>query len=677
MRIHIKENSSSAPESSGRIQDFEDGDEVIQCFICNQPGLLQCSEFPEVHYCSNEHKGLHQRPSDEDEDEANHDGKVERQSKTFPFVIKYRKDVGRYMVAARDIEAGELIFREDPLAMGPNHHSKPSCLECMRKVDGSYLCPKCQFPMCEEMCSLGEDHSGNECEIFTGIADKILLSDYEQANPKYWNITVLRLLLNKLKDPRKYDIILRMEDHLSEHKKEDTWQLYQEHVVDFLRNTCGLASKFTEEEIFHVLGVIDVNSVKIHSSSQERSSANQNPGHALYPVTALISHGCISNSKTIILPDYTNECRATTFIYQGDEITKQYVSSLETTNMRRAKLRSGWYFDCKCPRCYDPTENESYMSATSCLRCKTGVILPSHPLDPKSSWTCDLCYFKTNGEAVDKLVDYFLDKIKATRIEAVDLWEELLEKASKMFHSNHYILTLIRVTMNTAYIELGDRMELEPDKIPMELFMRRKDLLDDVRKVMDLVEPGLTRRRGISLFEAATCHLQLGRLLHEADRFGLEDFIQLIEAESVSLQEALRCLEHHPEGTLEASIHYKCEAALYEAEYTKKRMKLKLEEMKHQAQKRIEEREAERHEAKLELAQSPIRSAKSEDAKPSGDFDYLDGLLGSAIPISSQSPSSIVDFVKNDERTSEPKEVLKQPKAQSQTKKSSKQKRRK
>jgi hypothetical protein len=32
--------------------------------------------------------------------------------------------------------------------------------------------------------------------------------------------------------------------------------------------------------------------------------------------------------------------------------------------MRRQKLKSGWYFDCKCARCCDPTENESFVSAT-------------------------------------------------------------------------------------------------------------------------------------------------------------------------------------------------------------------------------------------------------------------------------------------------------------------------
>ena len=42
----------------------------------------------------------------------------------------------------------------------------------------------------------------------------------------------------------------------------------------------------------------------------------------------------------------------------------QYVSALETTPMRREKLKAGWYFDCKCGRCTDPTENESFVSAT-------------------------------------------------------------------------------------------------------------------------------------------------------------------------------------------------------------------------------------------------------------------------------------------------------------------------
>ena len=84
--------------------------------------------------------------------------------------------------------------------------------------------------------------------------------------------------------------------------------------------------------------------------------------------------------------------------------------------------------------------------------------------------------------------------------------------------------------------------------------------------MVELVDPGLTRRRGLSLFETATCHLQLGRLLYESDRFPLDDFIQLLSTEIASLKEAIECLEDSREGTSESVIHYKASCALHEAE---------------------------------------------------------------------------------------------------------------
>ncbi len=50
-------------------------------------------------------------------------------------------------------------------------------------------------------------------------------------------------------------------------------------------------------------------------------------GHALFAMTSLMSHNCISNSKTIIKSDYSGECRATSFIPAGEEITKQVLHS--------------------------------------------------------------------------------------------------------------------------------------------------------------------------------------------------------------------------------------------------------------------------------------------------------------------------------------------------------------
>ncbi len=39
------------------------------------------------------------------------------------------------MVASRDIKEGELIFDDVPLAVGPNHETRPICLGCMAEID--------------------------------------------------------------------------------------------------------------------------------------------------------------------------------------------------------------------------------------------------------------------------------------------------------------------------------------------------------------------------------------------------------------------------------------------------------------------------------------------------------------------------------------------------------------
>ncbi len=513
------------------------------------------------------------------------------------------------MVASRDIQPGEVIFSEDPLAVGPNHTTLPCCLECLKQVishiflwgkyikiiffqvrEGSYLCPNCNLPMCEEMCAFGEEHS-KECEVFSKLEPKLSIDDYNNSHHLYWSITVIRALYLRDTDPKRYAIIARMMDHNAEHEKDsEAWNAYKENVVDFLRDKCGLADKYSREEIFHVLGALDVNSIKIHGSGTSLRTASS--GHGLYGLTALLSHSCISNTKTQLKSDCSNECRATVMIPAGEEITKQYVSPLETTRMRRTKLREGWYFDCSCPRCVDPTEAESFTSATRCLRCGEGTILPINPtsLDDEAEWKCDTCTFVTTSSAVDKLVSYFTDKLANPMVvRSVEALEDLLEKSARLLHPNHYVVTLIRIKMNVAYIQLSHKMfceeteNEEEGQVPVEVYMRRKELLDDVQKVIDIVDPGLSRRRGLSLFETSTCHLQLGRMLYESERFPLDDFVQLLHSEKVSLEDAIACLADSREGTSEAEIHFRAECALHEAEVMIRLMEKKKEEKRMEA----------------------------------------------------------------------------------------------
>ena len=98
-----------------------------------------------------------------------------------------------------------------------------------------------------------------------------------------------------------------------------------------------------------MLGVCDVNSVRIHVSRDvpRCGFGPMLPGHALYPMTALLSHSCVSNSKTIVRENYSCEVRATAFIPKGEEITKQYVNPLEPTNLRYLTIIV--YLACRTP----------------------------------------------------------------------------------------------------------------------------------------------------------------------------------------------------------------------------------------------------------------------------------------------------------------------------------------
>eukprot|EP00096_Caligus_rogercresseyi_P012657 TRINITY_DN5373_c0_g1_i1.p1 TRINITY_DN5373_c0_g1~~TRINITY_DN5373_c0_g1_i1.p1 ORF type:complete len:578 (-),score=111.95 TRINITY_DN5373_c0_g1_i1:77-1810(-) len=565
MRVKIIEDEGSSGISDPRIEEVTENTEVEGCYICaSQDVQSVCQSDPSVKYCSDEHKALHE---DENGD-------------SYPFSIHFNEEVGRYMVASRDIQPGEIIFQEEPLAYGPNHSSLPTCMECMRRVEEPFLCLRCNLPLCDEMCGFGEEHA-KECSVFSKIKPKLSVKSMNARDPIYWSITTVRALTLKKTDPERYSIIKRMMDHNPEHEKAgDYWEEYKKHVVQFLLDNCPSLGS-SAEEILHIIGVLDVNSVKIHGPNTDGDRLDMYPGHALYPLTSLLSHSCSSNSKTILKVDYSTECRAVVRIPAGQEITKQYVSPLETTNQRRSRISNNWFFDCKCDRCRDPTENGSYVSATRCLKCTgDGTVLPRNPLDPKSEWTCDQCSFITNGESVDKLIEYFDAKLRNSGAAGgIEVLEELLSKAVKLFHPNHYMATMIRISLNQAYVNLALRVGDAHD-IPIEVHMRRKELLDDIHQVIELVDPGLSRRRGLSIFEASTCHLQLGRQLYEAERFPDEEFIQLIEAEIETLKEGLECLKHSREGTRESKVHYKTQGAIYEAEYTLKylRSKSKVEE---------------------------------------------------------------------------------------------------
>ena len=106
--------------------------------------------------------------------------------------------------------------------------------------------------------------------------------------------------------------------------------------------------------------------------------------------------------------------------------------------------------------------------------------MPNNPVDfkPTSIWKCQTCGHTSNFGAIDKLVSYFLEKLNQPQVRSsVEALEDMLEKSARLLHPNHYVVTLVRIKMNVAYINLTHRMfgEVgyhEDEQEPAEVYMR-------------------------------------------------------------------------------------------------------------------------------------------------------------------------------------------------------------
>lgn len=75
------------------------------------------------------------------------------------YEVRECPELGRYLVAARDLVPGEVVFRAAPIVSGLQPGSVPLCLGCYRPLqDAEFRCPTCGWPLCSEDCVLSLRH---------------------------------------------------------------------------------------------------------------------------------------------------------------------------------------------------------------------------------------------------------------------------------------------------------------------------------------------------------------------------------------------------------------------------------------------------------------------------------------------------------------------------------------
>lgn len=75
-------------------------------------------------------------------------------------------------------------------------------------------------------------------------------------------------------------------DHCEDRPKDIHYEVNQKNIVQFLRDHWNVP--YSVEEINHVIGALEVNAFEV---------SGVGGGRGVFPLTALMSHCCISNTR--------------------------------------------------------------------------------------------------------------------------------------------------------------------------------------------------------------------------------------------------------------------------------------------------------------------------------------------------------------------------------------------
>ncbi|CAH0725452.1 unnamed protein product, partial [Brenthis ino] len=432
-------------------------------------------------------------PKEEKDDTEESKIKQDELKKDLCYEIKHSDVMGRYVVATRDIKPGEVIIEAPALAVGPCSGCGLICLGCYRELDETSLtqCSGCKWPLCSSSCSgLGKytGHSTYECKTLKSVVPDY--SKMEDLKDSYQALTPLRCLLLKKEDPEKWKAVSSMEAHNAIRRaRGDIWPMNERNVVQRFKKW-GL--DFNEEEIHTVCGILEVNAFEVGGSG-----AN---ARALYDAAFLLAHDCTpstTHTDAERRPGRPLTVRASIPHKTGDIISLCYAYTLQGTLKRREHLKLSKFFECACKRCSDPTELGTYASAFRCPKC-TARVLPTAPLSPAAPWRCGHCTYEMPATAVQVLLKRLTDDFDQIDANDVAGFETFLSKYRNVLHDSHYLCLSAKHSLSQLYGKVTDYMIHQMSEA---LLQRKVEICRDLMKVFDIIEPGYSRLRGITLYE--------------------------------------------------------------------------------------------------------------------------------------------------------------------------------
>lgn len=422
--------------------------EIPTCEVCQQPANQTCGGCKLVYYCSKAHQKLGWREG--------------HKFKCCAFKIQYSDTLGRYMIATRDIQPGEMILKEKPAVIGPKMTGPPECLGCGKKLEPQkigdqydfYKCSVCNWPMCDSKCEKADVHKA-ECKVMSERKYKctVKYDGPDRIEAAYCVISPLRVLLMKENNPMQFENIINLESHLEERINTPLYMVLRANLSTFIVQVLGLP--FDEDTVLKIASIFDTNSFDVRTADGLKKL------RAIYITTSMLNHSCKPNTRHIFLgEDYHLALIATMPIAKGDPITATYTQTFYGTLDRRRLLKINKCFDCNCERCKDPTEYGTYLGNIYCSVCNGpestpatlgAMIVSTNPLNETAPWKCEKCDHVILARQMvwgNNALKQDLNKLNKTKPKE---FEEFIQKYSQTLHPSNHLVVQAKLALVQIY----------------------------------------------------------------------------------------------------------------------------------------------------------------------------------------------------------------------------------
>lgn len=289
-----------------------------------------------------------------------------------PWYIKESPLGGLGVFAKRDINVGEVVYRDAPVVLGPRAvlQSSVYCVVCCAGGEVKACSRGCGLPVCGNACESSKKHT-LEC--------KTILSWRKNRKVSRWDVKLVECLT-----PVRALFLSKNQKNLAtllQHHKGHGFE------INTLKEELELEISQQDEDFMKFLcAVLDANAFEVTVTKGDNEASLR----GLYPLASLANHQCVPNTTHVFDCDQNMLVVASIFIQKDTEIFHAYTRLLWGTLTRRYHLMRTKHFSCRCPRCLDPTEMGTNIMALLCKKCK-GCVLPKSTFTKVLEWECTRC----------------------------------------------------------------------------------------------------------------------------------------------------------------------------------------------------------------------------------------------------------------------------------------------